>query len=316
MSSKRTRSVEVHGPSSKKSKLTGDYASKEVVATLPVQFNDDLLLMVFSWLDGRSLLLCLAVSRRFRAVGMLESLWKALLATEFACFQLTLASAILPQPSLVVPEFTWKSMYHRCRRFLIRKCHVKNCHVYAEAVGRSNLKVCADCRAVSYCSKEHQRLDWRASHRAECGVLSRTRMFDSDPCMRDARTACPLCREDTVAVVNGPKSVDYFCTHCRLFSARVPCKRRPSEAGNGFGQPFVQVGAMLPGGGNVMVGVGAQVPNLPPNLLAGAVQAALGGAALQGVPLTNNALGQMLMQALMNGAAAAAGANAHHNGAQ
>ena len=39
--------------------------------------------------------------------------------------------------------------------------------------------VCSGCRRVGYCSREHQRLHWRAAHRAECAALASAQDMDT-----------------------------------------------------------------------------------------------------------------------------------------
>jgi len=45
-----------------------------------------------------------------------------------------------------------------------KECAIINCHV------KENLKKCSRCLRVSYCSKEHQKLAWKAEHKYTCRV--------------------------------------------------------------------------------------------------------------------------------------------------
>jgi len=46
-----------------------------------------------------------------------------------------------------------------------KECAITNCHV------REGLKRCSQCQRVSYCSKEHQALAWKAQHKYTCQKL-------------------------------------------------------------------------------------------------------------------------------------------------
>jgi len=47
------------------------------------------------------------------------------------------------------------------------------CHCTGLDIGRPLFK-CGSCRVVSYCSVEHQKLDWKKKHKSLCGTLIAT----------------------------------------------------------------------------------------------------------------------------------------------
>jgi hypothetical protein len=48
----------------------------------------------------------------------------------------------------------------------LRTCALPGCG--AKEAHPAHFKSCAACRGVVYCSKEHQMVDWRRSHKAAC----------------------------------------------------------------------------------------------------------------------------------------------------
>ncbi len=63
-------------------------------------------------------------------------------------------------------------LYEQAKLASLFRCHNEGCSVaYSEdaSVQSAELKSCARCRKVAYCSVECQTADWKARHKAECG---------------------------------------------------------------------------------------------------------------------------------------------------
>lgn len=57
-------------------------------------------------------------------------------------------------------------------------CDNEDCRLADVVVRRRSLQQCSGCRAVSYCSKECQRVDWRKGHRDHCPDLNGEVVFE------------------------------------------------------------------------------------------------------------------------------------------
>merc|ERR1712008_43198 len=49
----------------------------------------------------------------------------------------------------------------------MKECNYPNCRAK-----NIKLEICSKCKSVYYCSKEHQKLDWKMRHRLECKNLN------------------------------------------------------------------------------------------------------------------------------------------------
>jgi hypothetical protein len=65
-----------------------------------------------------------------------------------------------------------QALYEEAKLASLFRCHNEGCSVaYSEdvSVQSAELKSCARCRKVAYCSVECQTADWKARHKDECG---------------------------------------------------------------------------------------------------------------------------------------------------